>query len=63
MRSFVQYIFVQVEACLNSRPLVPLPADDDGIGALTPGHFRIGQPLEALPDSSFLCICKFPLIA
>ena len=46
-------VLVQVEACLNSCPLVPLPADDDGIGALTPGHFLVGRPLEALPDSSF----------
>ena len=35
-------VLVQVEACLNSHPFVPLPADDDGIGALTPGHFLIG---------------------
>ena len=38
----------QIKACLNSRPLVPLPADDDGIQALTPSHFLIGQPIEAL---------------
>ena len=44
----------QIEACLNSRPLVLLNvADDDGIQALTPGHFLIGQPLMALPDPSF----------
>ena len=43
-------VLAQVEACLNSRPLVALPADDDGIDALTPGHFLIGRPLEALPD-------------
>ncbi len=29
-------ILTQVEACLNSRPLVPLPNEDDGIEALTP---------------------------
>ena len=47
-------VLAQIEACLNSRPLVPLNvADDDGIQALTPGHFLIGQPLMALPDPSF----------
>ena len=45
-------VLTQVEACLNSRPLVPLPCDD-GVEALTPGHFLIGRSLESLPDSSF----------
>ncbi|CAB4015623.1 uncharacterized protein LOC110248986 [Paramuricea clavata] len=41
----------QIEACLNSRPLIPSldTNDDDGISPLTPGHFLIGRPLEALP--------------
>ena len=44
----------QVEACLNSRPLVPINSpDDEGVEVLTPGHFLIGQPLCALPDPSF----------
>ena len=52
--TFEEYyaVLTQVEACLDSRPLCPLPDSDDGIEALTPGHFLIGRPLEALPDSS-----------
>ena len=46
-------VLTQVEACLNSRPLVPLPCDDDGVDILTPGHFLIGRPLESLPDPAF----------
>ena len=46
-------VLTQIESCLNSRPLVPLPNDDDGIEALTPGHFLIGRPLESLPDPAF----------
>ena len=33
----------QIEACLNSRLLVPLRSDDDEIGALTSGHCIIGK--------------------
>ena len=45
-------VLTQVEACLNSRPLAPLPCDGDAIELLTSGHFLIGRPLEALPDPS-----------
>ena len=45
-------VLCQIESCLNSRPLnVVTSHDEDGIEPLTPGHFLIGQPLEAIPDS------------
>ena len=43
-------VLTQIEACLNSRPLVPLICDEDGFEALTPGHFLIGRSLDSLPD-------------
>ncbi len=46
-------ILTQIEAYMNSRPLRTLPCGDDGVDALTTGHFVIGCPLEALPDPSF----------
>ena len=45
-------VLTQIEACLNSRPLTPVNSpDDDGVLALTPGHFLIGKALTSLPDS------------
>lgn len=42
-------ILIQIEACLNSRPLYPISNDQDDMEVLTPGHFLIGQPLMTLP--------------
>ena len=48
-------VLAQIEACLNSRPLVPLNTpDEDGIEVLTFGHFQIRRPLCTLPDLSSL---------
>lgn len=45
-------LLVQIETCLNSRPLQALFDDPDDLSALTPGHFLIGAPLLAIPEPS-----------
>jgi len=46
-------LLAQIEACLNSRPLLALSDDPDDLSALTPGHL-IGAPLLAVPDPSLV---------
>ena len=46
-----QLSLCQIEAVLNSRPLVPQSTQDDTcLQPLTPGHFLVGQSLTTLPD-------------
>ena len=55
-------VLAQVESCLNSRPLISLPLDDDGIRALTPGTFSSADhwklclipPSHTVPSLSFV---------
>lgn len=44
-------VLTQIEACLNSRPICQMPSTAADPQPLTPGHFLIGGPLVALPDS------------
>lgn len=44
-------VLVQVEAMLNSRPLVSVDSlPDEAIPILTAGHFLIGAPLNSIPS-------------
>jgi len=45
----MQTILCEIEAILNSRPLVPLSSDTNNTAYLSPGHFLVGSPLNSFP--------------
>lgn len=45
-------LLTQIEAILNSRPLILLISDPEDFLHLTPGHFLIGDSLVSYPESS-----------
>ncbi|XP_055614831.1 uncharacterized protein LOC129761148 [Toxorhynchites rutilus septentrionalis] len=43
-------LLTQVEAAMNSRPLVPLSEDPNDLACVTPAHFLIGSTMHAVPE-------------
>ncbi|XP_062713281.1 uncharacterized protein LOC134290226 [Aedes albopictus] len=49
----METLLVQIEGCLNSRPLTKLSDDPSDLHALTPGHFLVGTSLQSVPDVDY----------
>lgn len=51
-------LLCQIEAVLNSRPLMPLSTDKNDFSCITPGHFLIGAPLNSYPEQENSCLSR-----
>ncbi|XP_058826506.1 uncharacterized protein LOC131686256 [Topomyia yanbarensis] len=51
-------VLTQIEASMNSRPIVPLNEDPNDISAITPAHFLIGGTMHSLAEPY---LCRMPL--
>ena len=47
-------LMARIQACVKSRPLVPLTDDPSDLEALAPAHFLIGRSLLSLHESGHL---------
>lgn len=43
-------ILCKIEACINSRQLIPLSTGPNDLSVVTPGHYFIVAPLLVLPE-------------
>ncbi|XP_052567338.1 uncharacterized protein LOC120430428 [Culex pipiens pallens] len=49
-------LLVQVEGCLNSRPLTPMSDDPNDLEPLTPAHCLVQSSLQTVPDADLSAI-------
>lgn len=49
--TFDELYTLQIESCLNSRPITSLSSNPDDLNPLTPGYFLIGDALTAIPEN------------
>lgn len=46
-------LLVQIEAVLNSRPLMPMSTDPSDLSPLTPAYFLIERSLTSIPENNY----------
>ncbi|XP_058839042.1 uncharacterized protein LOC131694586 [Topomyia yanbarensis] len=46
-------LLIQVEGCLNSRPITALSTDPNDLEPLTPAHFLVGTSLQSIPEPEY----------